>query len=329
MSDLHGKVVLVTGAGGFIGSHLAERLVEEGAQVRAFVHYNSNGSCGWLDGSDLWSHIHFFHGDLRDPGMVEEAVSGANLVMHLGALIGIPYSYVAPESYVQTNINGTLNVLKASRRFNVERLLVTSTSEVYGTARYAPIDEQHPLQGQSPYSATKIGADKLAEAFHLSFEQDVVVVRPFNTFGPRQSTRAVIPTIIGQILARKRVIHLGSLRPKRDLNYVSNTVDAFLAASIAPGIEGRTIHFGSGREVAIGELVEVICNVMNADVEVETEDRRLRPAGSEVGRLLADNSLARELLGWSPRVSLEEGLGKVVDWMEQNPALWKENEYIV
>jgi len=329
MRNLKGQVVLVTGAGGFIGSHLTERLVDVGADVRAFVHYNSTGSCGWLDESTLKDRINFFHGDLRDPGMVEEAVCGTQIVMHLGALIGIPYSYVAPESYVQTNINGTLNVLKACRRFDIERLLVTSTSEVYGTARYAPIDEKHPLQGQSPYSATKIGADKLAESFHLSFGQDIVVVRPFNTFGPRQSTRAVIPTIVGQILSGKRIINLGSLSPRRDLNYVENTVDAFLAAATAPSIAGRTIHFGSGGEVSIGELFETIREVMGADVDVATEERRVRPSASEVGRLLADNSLARDLLGWSPRVSLEEGLARVVEWMREHPSLWKENEYSV
>jgi len=259
--------------------------------------------------------------------MVDAAVDGSDIVCHLGALIGIPYSYLAPESYVQTNINGTLNVLKACRRCHVDRLIVTSTSEVYGTARYAPIDEKHPLQGQSPYSATKIGADKLAESFHLAFNQDVVTVRPFNTFGPRQSSRAVIPTIIGQILADCRVIRLGSLSPKRDLNYISNTVDAFVAAATATGIEGRTIHFGSGEEVSIGTLFEIIRELMGADVEVQTEEKRVRPQGSEVERLIADNTLATELLGWEPRVGLEEGLKQVVEWMKTRPDLWKKNEY--
>jgi NAD dependent epimerase/dehydratase len=328
-TSLKGKTVLVTGAGGFIGSHLTERLVELGAETRAFVRYTSTGSRGWLEKSPHAANIRFIHGDIRDHSLVEKAVKGCDVVFHLAALIGIPYSYDAPDSYVQTNVTGTLNVLQACRAHSVGRLVSTSTSEVYGTALYTPIDENHPLQGQSPYSATKIGADKLVESFCRSFELDAVTARPFNTFGPRQSARAVIPTIVSQLLAGAKRIRLGNLGARRDLNYVANTVDAFVACAVTPGIGGRTIHFGSGREVSIGELFTIIRGLTGADAEIEVEAARIRPEKSEVGLLLADNTNAQNLLGWSPRVSLEEGLGRVIAWMKDNLHLYRTEEYAV
>jgi len=328
-TSLKGKKVLVTGSAGFIGSHLTERLVELGATTRAFVRYSSTGSRGWLGASPFAKDIEFLHGDIRDHSLVEKAVKGCDIVFHLAALIGIPYSYDAPDSYVQTNVTGTLNVLQSCRAHGVGRMLNTSTSEVYGTALYAPIDEKHPLQGQSPYSATKIGADKLAESFYRSFDLDVVTVRPFNTFGPRQSARAVIPTIASQLLTGAKKIRLGNIDARRDLNYVSNTVDAYVASSVAPGIAGQTIHFGSGREVSIGQLFEIIRNIIGSDAEVEIDGARIRPEKSEVGLLLADNTNAEKLLGWKPKVSLEEGLGHVVSWVKNNLQNYRTDEYAV
>lgn len=327
--SLTGKKVLVTGAAGFIGSHLTERLVELGAETRAFVRYSSTGSRGWLDASPCRDAIEFFHGDIRDHSLVEKAVKGCDIVCHLAALIGIPYSYDAPDSYVQTNVTGTLNVLQSCRAHSVGRLLSTSTSEVYGTALYTPIDENHPLQGQSPYSATKIGADKLVESFYRSFGLDAVTVRPFNTFGPRQSARAVIPTIASQLLTGAKRIRLGNLEARRDLNYVSNTVDAFVAAAATPGLAGETIHFGSGGEVSIGELFTILRDIVGSDAEVEVDAARIRPEKSEVGLLLADNSHAEKLLGWTPRVTLEEGLGHVVAWVKENLRAFRTDEYAV
>ena len=327
--SLKGKKVLVTGAAGFIGSHLTERLVELGAETRAFVRYSSTGSRGWLDASPLAGNIEFFHGDIRDHSLVEKAVKGCDIVLHLAALIGIPYSYDAPDSYVQTNVTGTLNILQSCRAHSVGRLLSTSTSEVYGTALYTPIDEKHPLQGQSPYSATKIGADKLVESFWRSFELDAVTMRPFNTFGPRQSARAVIPTIASQLLAGVKRIRLGNLEARRDLNYVSNTVDAFVAAATTPGLAGETIHFGSGREVSIGELFTIMRDIVGSDAEVEVDPARIRPEKSEVGLLLADNTNAEKLLGWTPKVTLEEGLGHVVSWVRENLPMYRTDEYAV
>jgi dTDP-glucose 4,6-dehydratase len=328
-TTLHGKRVLVTGAAGFIGSHLTERLVELGATTRAFVHYSSSGSRGWLDGSCHRGAIEFLHGDIRDAALVDKAVRGCDVVFHLAALIGIPYSYDAPDSYVQTNVVGTLNVLQACRAQGVGRLVNTSTSEVYGTAVYTPIDENHPLQGQSPYSATKIGADKLVESFWRSFGLDAVTARPFNTFGPRQSARAVIPTIVSQLLHGATRVRLGNLEARRDLNYVANTVDAFVACAVTPGLAGQTIHFGSGREVSIGELFSIIRSLTGSTAEVEVDAARIRPEKSEVGLLLANNARATELLGWSPRVSLEEGLGHVVDWVRENLHTYRTDEYAV
>jgi NAD dependent epimerase/dehydratase len=328
-TSLKGKTVLVTGAGGFIGSHLTERLVELGAETRAFVRYTSSGSRGWLGASPLVKNIRFFHGDIRDHSLVEKAVKGCDVVLHLAALIGIPYSYDAPDSYVQTNVTGTLNVLQACRAHSVGRLVNTSTSEVYGTAQFTPITEKHPLQGQSPYSATKIGADKLVESFWRSFELDAVTARPFNTFGPRQSARAVIPTIISQLLAGAKKIRLGNLEARRDLNYVANTVDAFVACAATPGLAGETIHFGSGREVSIGELFAIIRGLTGSDAEVEIDAARIRPEKSEVGLLLADNTNAQKLLAWSPKVTLEEGLGHVVAWVKDHLHTFRTDEYAV
>ncbi len=316
--SLKGRKVLVTGAGGFIGSHLAERLAEEGAEVRAMVHYNALGRSGWLDESARSGDMEIVAGDVTDTESVFRHVEGREIVFHLAALIGIPYSYVAPRSYLRTNIEGTLNVLEACRRVGVERLLQTSTSEVYGTAQYVPIDEKHPLQGQSPYSASKIAADKMVEAFAASYALRVVTVRPFNTFGPRQSRRAVIPTIISQLLAGDAV-RLGSLSPRRDLNYVTNTVAGFVAAAEATNVAGEAVNFGSGSDISIGELVGEIGRLMGKTPVVESEPARVRPEGSEVERLLADNAKAKSLTGWAPTVSLQDGLQRTIDWLRTRP----------
>lgn len=323
-----GKRVLVTGAGGFIGSHLTERLVALGADVRALVHYNALGTWGWLSDSAAREQIEVVSGDITDRDMVRRSVEGREIVFHLAALIAIPYSYQAPLSYVRTNVEGTLNVLQACREVGVERVVHTSTSEVYGTALRVPIDESHPLQGQSPYAATKIGADKIAESFHLSFEVPVVTVRPFNTYGPRQSARAVIPTIITQCLAGGRV-KLGSLHPTRDLNFVGNMVDAFLAAAAAPEAIGRTLNFGSGREISVGDLARLIAKTAGNDVRIESDETRVRPNRSEVERLLADSTLAREVTGWIPAVSLEEGLRATVEWFRENQQRYRAGVYVV
>jgi NAD dependent epimerase/dehydratase len=323
-----GKRVLVTGAGGFIGSHLIERLVELGANTRAFVHYNALGSWGWLDHSPLRGEMTVMAGDICDSDSVREAMKTIDVVFHLAALIAIPYSYRAPTSYVRTNIGGTLNVLQAAREIGIERLVHTSTSEVYGTARYVPIDEAHPLQGQSPYSASKIGADKMAEAFSLSFNLPVVTVRPFNTFGPRQSARAVLPTIMSQCLAGGTV-KLGNLSPTRDLNFVENTVEGFVMAASAPDAVGHTLNLGSGREISIGDLARLIATIAGHEITIEMDEARLRPIGSEVERLLADNTLARKLLGWEPSVSLEEGLHRTLEWMKLNARSYRTNIYAV
>ncbi|HEY1097944.1 MAG TPA: SDR family NAD(P)-dependent oxidoreductase [Myxococcota bacterium] len=311
MNSLKGKRVLVTGAGGFIGSHLAERLVAEGATVRAMVHYNALNARGWLDHSEQRHAMEIVAGDITDAESVRGLVAGVDVVFHLAALIAIPYSYVAPRSYVRANVEGTLNVLEAARLHGVQRVLHTSTSEVYGTARYAPIDEAHPLQGQSPYSASKIAADKMAEAYHRSFGVPVVTVRPFNTFGPRQSTRAVIPTIITQ-LQRGPAVQLGALAPTRDLNFVDNTVDGFIAAAVAEGAVGETINLGTGREISIGDLAHLIASLMATPIELVQDSARDRPAASEVERLIASAERARTLLGWTPKVSLEDGLRRAI-----------------
>ena len=325
---LKGRQVLVTGAGGFIGSRLCERLVEIGAEVRVLVRYTSDGDAGWLDRSPVRGEIDVRRGDLADRDSVFDAVRDREIVFHLGALIAIPYSYLAPESYVRTNILGTLNVLQTVRELGVARLIHTSTSEVYGSAQFVPMTEAHPLVGQSPYSASKIAADKLAESYHRSFGTPVVTLRPFNTFGPRQSARAVIPAIAVQLLAG-RPVRLGDTRPTRDFVFVDDTVDAFLRAAALPGIEGLTVHTGGGREIAIGDLPAMIAAAAGLPVEVEADPQRMRPAASEVERLHADASLAKERLGWTPSVSVEEGLARTVAFIRDNPALYRPAEYAV
>lgn len=328
MGSFENQTVLVTGAGGFIGSHLAEHLVREGANVRALVHYNALGKRGWLDHSDLAGDMEILAGDITDRDSVRAAVKGCGTVFHLAALIAIPYSYQAPRSYVRANIEGTLNVMQAALETGARRVLNTSTSEVYGTARFVPITEEHPLQGQSPYSASKIGADKMAEAFAASYELEVVTVRPFNTFGPRQSMRAVIPTIITQCL-RGDEVRLGAVTPTRDLNFVQNTVEGFCAAALSPNAAGQVINFGSGREISIGDLAVLIGKMLGKDIRVMCEQERLRPSKSEVERLLACNAKAKALLGWEPRVSLEEGLEKTLAWLQENRAHYQTEGYVV
>lgn len=324
----HNKKVLVTGAGGFIGSHLVERLVEQGAQVRAFVRYNSRADLGLLKLAppEVRSQIEVIGGDLRDDDAVKQAVKGCQIVLHLGALISIPYSYHHPVEVAQTNLIGTLNVLMACREYAVERLVHTSTSEVYGTARQTPISESHPLQGQSPYSASKIGADKLAESFYCSFNVPVVTIRPFNTYGPRQSARAVIPTIITQALT-KPVIKLGNVNTTRDFTFVQDTVNGFLLASHAQGVEGKTINLGTGSEIRIGDLVEKIVAKVNRPVEIQVDRDRLRPEASEVYRLISDNSQAREALGWQPETDLDRGIEQTIHWVGQHLDLYRVGVY--
>jgi dTDP-glucose 4,6-dehydratase len=320
--------VLVTGAGGFIGSHLTERLVELGANARALVHYNSRGSAGWLDGSPVHGEIQFIAGDVSDRDSIRRAFTDVDVVFHLAALIAIPYSYYGPGSYVRTNIEGTLNVLQCARDAGVSLVVHTSTSEVYGTARRVPIDETHPLQGQSPYSATKIAADKMAETFHLSFGVPVVTVRPFNTFGPRQSARAVIPTIITQALSGGPV-RLGSTTPTRDFTYVSDTVAGFLRAGECPEAVGRVVNLGTGCEIAVSELVRMIGVLIGAPIEVAEDVERVRPVASEVDRLRADNTLARTLLGWVPRVPLEQGLEQTIGWLRLHQQQYRTDVYVI
>lgn len=321
-----GKKVLVTGAGGFIGSHLTEKLVKLGASVRGMVHYNALGTWGWLDHSEVRNDVDVIAGDVRDRDSVDTAMQGVDSVFHLAALIAIPYSYQAPLSYIRTNIEGTHNVLQAAREIGVARVVHTSTSEVFGTALYVPIDENHPLQGQSPYAASKIGADKLAEAFHLSFQLPVVTVRPFNTFGPRQSARAVIPTIITQYLKGKSV-NLGNLHPTRDLNYVSDTVEGFLRAASVGDAIGKTINLGSGEETSIKALAELIAELIGGSVDIQSDPERIRPQDSEVERLVADNRLARKLLGWKPSTSLEGGLKKTIEWIREHLERYRPGVY--
>jgi NAD dependent epimerase/dehydratase len=314
VTSLSGRRVLVTGAGGFIGSQLCERLVELGAEVRALAEYNSLGSFGWLDESPARGELDAVLGDVRDPDAIRRLADGVETLFHLAALIAIPYSYEAPHSYVETNVLGTLNVLSGAREAGVGMVVHTSTSEVYGTARSMPIDETHPLQAQSPYAASKIGADKLAEAFHLSFGLPVATLRPFNTYGPRQSARAVIPTIITQLLAGD-TLALGNLTPTRDFTYVADTVEAFVRIGDCPAAIGRVVNVGSGRELSIGELVERIEAVLGRRAPVERDEERVRPPASEVERLCADARLAGELFGWEPQVSLDEGLAATAEWI--------------
>jgi NAD dependent epimerase/dehydratase len=312
---LKGKKVLLTGACGFIGSHLAQKLVEEGCSLKAFVYYNSFGSYGWLEDlpADILESIEIFTGDIRDTNGVRTAVKGSEVIFHLAALIGIPYSYHSPDSYVDTNIKGTLNILQAARDHACEKILVTSTSEVYGTAQYAPIDEKHPRQGQSPYSATKIGADFMAESFYRSFDLPVTTVRPFNTYGPRQSARAVIPTIITQLLAGKTTVKLGALSPKRDMVFVRDTAEAFCKIAECR-CAGEEINIATGEEISVGELASAVIDIINPKAVVECDEERIRPEKSEVMRLIGDCSKLYNLTGYRPQTSLREGLAETVEW---------------
>lgn len=323
------KLALVTGADGFIGSHLTEALLARGYRVRALSQYNSFNNWGWLEDVAPSDRLEIVCGDVRDPDFCRHICRGADVVFHLAALIAIPYSYVAPDSYVDTNIKGTLNMCQAARDCGVERIVVTSTSEVYGTAQYVPIDEKHPRQPQSPYSATKIGADAIAESFYRAFDLPVVIARPFNAYGPRQSARAIIPTIISQIAAGKGRLKLGDLSPTRDFNYVTDTAAGFIALAEAPGIEGRSINIATGTEVTMADTLAAIADIMGADVETVVDPERLRPAKSEVNRLCGDNTLITTLTDWRPAHTLEQGLRKTVEWFLQpgNLAKYKPDIY--
>jgi NAD dependent epimerase/dehydratase len=316
--NLSGKKVLVTGADGFIGSHLVEALMAAGCDVRSFVFYNSFNSWGWLDSLPMETikGLDVFAGDIRDPNGVNEAMRGCDVVFHLAALIAIPFSYHSPDSYIDTNIKGTLNVLQAARNQNVERVLITSTSEVYGTAQYAPIDEKHPFQGQSPYSATKIGADRLAESFYRSFQTPITIVRPFNTYGPRQSARAVIPTIITQLLLGATELKLGSLSPTRDFNYVKDTAQGFIALASADAAVGQEVNIATGTEVSIGDIAQVLIDELRPETRIVTQDERLRPEASEVFRLIGDNTLIKSLTNWTPEFDLRLGLQDTIRWFK-------------
>lgn len=323
------KKVLVTGADGFIGSHLVEELLKEGYDVRAFVYYNSFSSWGWLDilPKEKLDKIEIFSGDIRDPNGVREAMKGIDEVYHLAALIAIPFSYHSPDSYVDTNIKGTLNILQAARDLNTKRILVTSTSEVYGTAKYVPIDEEHPYQGQSPYSATKIGADRIAESFYRSFDMPITIVRPFNTYGPRQSARAVIPTIITQLLSGAQEIKLGSLSPTRDFNYVKDTVRGFIEIAKSDKTIGQEINIATQKEISIGELAEELIKQINPNAKIVCDEIRLRPENSEVNRLLGSNKKIKELTNWQPKYSLEEGLKETIEFLKKNMDKYKSDIY--
>ncbi|GAA4013666.1 NAD-dependent 4,6-dehydratase LegB [Deinococcus rubellus] len=329
------SLVAVTGAEGFIGSHLVEALVREGFKVRAMVLYNSFASWGWLEqlSADVMEHVEVVLGDVRDPRSVRDLMKGAEVVYHLAALIAIPYSYQAPHSYVQTNVIGTLNVLEAARELGTPRLIHTSTSEVYGTARQVPIHESHPLQAQSPYAASKVGADKLVESYVLSFGLPAVTLRPFNTYGPRQSARAVIPTIISQIAAKQPIIKIGSLAPTRDFNYVADTAASFMAVGRAEASQvlGRTLNTGTGVEISVGALIQAVADIMNRRVEIEEDAQRLRPDASEVMRLVSDSSALRQLTGWEPQYQLRAGLEQTSQWFldQRNLAHYKVGQYTI
>ncbi|MCR4617418.1 MAG: NAD-dependent 4,6-dehydratase LegB [Lachnospiraceae bacterium] len=325
------KKILVTGSDGFIGSHLTEELVKKGYEVRAFVFYNSFNTWGWLDTlpKEIMDHVEIFQGDVRDPNGVREAMKGCDAVFHLAALIAIPFSYHSPDAYVDTNIKGTLNVLQAGRDLGTERTLVTSTSEVYGTAKYVPIDENHPFQGQSPYSATKIGADRIAESFYRSFELPVTIVRPFNTFGPRQSARAVIPTIITQLLAGKEEIRLGSLTPTRDFNYVKDTANGFISIYESDKTIGEEINIATQKEISIGELAQELIRQINPSAKIICDEDRLRPVKSEVNRLLGSNEKIKRLTSWQQRYTFEQGLSETIEFLRNNMDKYKVDIYNV
>lgn len=325
------KKVLVTGADGFIGSHLTESLLERGYAVKAFTLYNSFNTWGWLDTlpKEKLDQIEIFSGDVRDPNGVREAMRGVDVVFHLAALIAIPFSYHSPDSYVDTNIKGTLNVLQAARELGTERIMITSTSEVYGTAQYVPIDEKHPFQGQSPYSATKIGADRLAESFYRSFNLPVSIVRPFNTYGPRQSARAVIPTIISQLLSGKKEIKLGSLTPTRDFNYVKDTAAGFIAIAESDQTIGEEINIATQQEISIGELAGEIISQISPDAKIVCDEQRLRPEKSEVNRLLGANEKIKRLTTWEPQYTFAQGIAETIGWMKGNLECYKSDIYNV
>lgn len=333
--NLIGRKILVTGADGFIGSHLTEELVRRGHDVRAFVYYNSFNSWGWLDQADQRTKqaLDVFAGDIRDPHGVKIAMQGCDVVLHLAALIAIPYSYHSPDTYVDTNVKGTLNIVQAARELGISKVVHTSTSEVYGTARFVPITEEHPLQGQSPYSASKIGADQIAMSFYSSFGTPVSIIRPFNTYGPRQSARAVIPTIIAQIASGARKVKLGSLHPTRDFNYVVDTVAGFIAVAESDRSVGEVMNIGSNYEISIGETVNLIADIMGVDVEIQTEDVRLRPDNSEVERLWADNQKALAMASWQPlyggKDGLRRGLAETIRWFvkPENLTCYKADRY--
>ena len=325
------KKVLVTGADGFIGSHLTESLLERGYEVKAFTMYNSFNTWGWLDTlpKEKLNQIEIFSGDVRDPNGVREALKGVDGVFHLAALIAIPFSYHSPDSYVDTNIRGTLNVLQAAKELGTERIMITSTSEVYGTAQYVPIDEKHPFQGQSPYSATKIGADRLAESFYRSFNLPISIVRPFNTYGPRQSARAVIPTIISQLLSGMEEIKLGSLTPTRDFNYVKDTAAGFIAIAESYKTIGEEINIATQQEISIGDLANEIISQINPNARIICDEQRLRPEKSEVNRLLGSNKKIKKLTDWEPRYTFAEGISETIDWMRVNLGSYKSDIYNV
>lgn len=323
------KKVLVTGADGFIGSHLVEALLDEGYDVRAFVYYNSFNTWGWLDTltKEKLKKIEVFIGDIRDPNGVREAMKGIDEVYHLAALIAIPFSYHSPDSYIDTNIKGTLNILQSARDLKTKRILITSTSEVYGTAKYVPIDESHPLQGQSPYSATKIGSDKIAESFYRSFNMPITIVRPFNTYGPRQSARAVIPTIITQLISGAQEIKLGSLTPTRDFNYVKDTVQGFIEIAKSEKTIGEEINIATQNEISIGEIAQILINKINPDAKIICDEDRLRPTKSEVNRLLGSNEKIKQLTNWKAKYSLEQGLYETIEFLKDNISKYKTDIY--
>jgi len=323
------KKILITGAAGFIGSHLTELCVEKGYKVRAFIHYNSFNHWGWLEDSKYRSEIEIVAGDIRDFDSVLSASEGCENILHLAALIGIPYSYVSPLAYIRTNVEGTYNVLQAAKMLNTEKVIVTSTSETYGTAQYVPIDEKHPLVGQSPYSATKISADQLAISYHRSFDLPVSIVRPFNTYGPRQSARAIIPTIISQVLDGNNKIQLGNLSPTRDLTYVEDTVKGFLSVLDTEELQGEVVNIGNNMEISIGDLANTIAVLMEESIEIIQEDQRIRPEQSEVERLFCDNTKIKQATGWSPEFDLNQGLKETIEWMRAHSGEYKSELYNV
>lgn len=327
--QLNGKKILVTGATGFIGSHLIELLVESGCSVKAFAKYNFQNDWGWLDHSHVKNDIEIFLGDIRDYDAVFKAIADVDVIFHLAALIGIPYSYISPLAYIKTNIEGTYNVLQAAREKQVKKIIITSTSETYGTAQYIPIDEKHPLVGQSPYSASKIAADQLAVSYYRSFELPVIIARPFNTYGPRQSARAIIPTIITQLLSGQKKLKLGNLTPTRDLNYVKDIVKGFLKLAESEKVYGQITNLGSNTEISIGELVNLLIKLTGQSSEISIDAARIRPEKSEVNRLVCDNKKIVELTGWQPKYSLEEGLKETLEWFRENLQYYKANFYNV